>query len=634
MVFLEHKPIHLLVKRMFPRFVSENYSQMILFFEKILAYMEQEGQPYNSIAHLLEYNDVDSTTEHFNAAFKNQYLQNFPDSLTADIDLIIKNIRSFYLSRGTEESYRFLFSALFNAIVNFKYPKFNILKCSDGLWFTPQYIVLTDAVNNIPPQLSGGSNYNIAGLIDKFITGTTSGAVAFVDNEITLSAQGLTYGGSGAVKAISIVEKEGLFIPGEQILIGDTLIDNGDFSAGTNNWSIFPALDSGIFTINNQLVLKQALGNIKNKYIYQSIAIEEDTQYWLRYSMIEADSPETKITVGYNPGTNEIYDSGNLGTTSVLQTVLLNATSIGKSAFYVSIFNQMPDANDSVTYDGISLIKEDTSNTPLLFVANIAAESGILSGISQWKDVRGFLSEGDKINDKEIVLQDNFFYQDFSYELKSTISSNVFDSIIKDLLHPAGMKMFSQLLATDELTFFSLRESSYTDLVFANTNPDTITRITSGIPFNILFRKGDIITINTSSITNEGEGQYLVDNVTATVITLAANENLVIADLTGIIVQISSSLGIIDLFGTDAQIVYDYTRQLDFDFNSTQEFYPNTEIDYIMKLGFGKTWSDAESSREQNEIIINDWSSIVIGDFETFATSRFGFIDSAELIIS
>ena len=632
MTFLVHKPVHLLVKRMFPRFVSEDYPQMILFFEKILSYMEQADQPYDKIGNLLEYNDVDATTEHFKTAFKNQYLQNFPERLTTDVGLLVKNIRSFYLSRGTEESYRFLFSALFDSTVNFKYPKFNILRCSDGLWFTPQYIVLTDGSNNIPPQTSEPADYNIVKLIDKFITGVISGAVAFVDNVVTLDSEGLTYGGSGDVDAISIVEKEGSFVAGEQILIGDTLIDNGGFSVGTNNWSIFPVLDEGIYTVNNQLILEQILGNIKDKYIYQAIDIEGDTQYWLRYSFLTADSAETSVTVGYAPGTNEIYDSGSLGTGPELETILLNATAIGKTKIYISIWNKMIVAGQSATYDGISLVKEDTSNTPLLYIANIAAESGILEGTPQWKDNRGFLSEGDKVNDREIVLQDNFYYQDFSYEVKSSVSSNLFEGIVKDLLHPAGMRMFSLVMATDELAYYSLRECNYTDLVFANANPDTITRTSSGTPFNTLFRRGDLITVNDGSEFNQG--QFVVESVTSTVITLAAGQTLLAENLAGINTQLSSGIGILNLVGTDAQNYFDYTRLLAFNFVPTTEAYLHTQIDYVISLGFGRTWADAEASREDEGILIDDWSSLVIGDFATYATSRFGFIDSAEIIIT
>jgi hypothetical protein len=46
----------------------------------------------------------------------------------------VKNVKDFYLAKGTEKSYRFLFRVVYNSEVDFYYPKTDIMKLSDGKW--------------------------------------------------------------------------------------------------------------------------------------------------------------------------------------------------------------------------------------------------------------------------------------------------------------------------------------------------------------------------------------------------------------------------------------------------------------------------------------------------------------------
>ena len=59
----------------------------------------------------------------------------------------------------------------------------------------------------------------------------------------------------------------------------------------------------------------------------------------------------------------------------------------------------------------------------------------------------GFFSNiNGSLSNPLICLQDNHLYQNFSYVIQSSVSRNKFSDIVKNLLHPAGMLMFSDLL--------------------------------------------------------------------------------------------------------------------------------------------------------------------------------------------
>ena len=64
--------------------------------------------------------------------------------------------------------------------------------------------------------------------------------------------------------------------------------------------------------------------------------------------------------------------------------------------------------------------------------------SGIVSYPGKYIDTKGFLSWNNK-------LQDNFYYQEFSYEIKSDQVVDSYRQLVNDIVHPAGTKLFGRL---------------------------------------------------------------------------------------------------------------------------------------------------------------------------------------------
>ena len=63
------------------------------------------------------------------------------------------------------------------------------------------------------------------------------------------------------------------------------------------------------------------------------------------------------------------------------------------------------------------------------------------------------IKSGNWVNDDGKIaykfLQDSFFYQDYSYVIRSGLAFNVYNEKIKKLLHPAGMQAFGEILLFD-----------------------------------------------------------------------------------------------------------------------------------------------------------------------------------------
>lgn len=82
--------------------------------------------------------------------------------------------------------------------------------------------------------------------------------------------------------------------------------------------------------------------------------------------------------------------------------------------------------------------------------------NGVLTDRGYWLNSDGQLS-----SDKR--LQDNFYYQDYSYEVQSSISLVEYRDIATQTVHPAGTKLFGKVVSD-----IIIDGSSYLDVIFAS----------------------------------------------------------------------------------------------------------------------------------------------------------------------
>jgi hypothetical protein len=115
-------------------------------------------------------------------------------------------------------------------------------------------------------------------------------------------------------------------------------------------------------------------------------------------------------------------------------------------------------SNSGVNYSGdivVNIFSETGSQT--------ARVVGLRSAVTQYP---GYFSgnRGKASSNKKI--QDGHYYQDFSYELKSAVSLDTYFGVLKDIIHPAGMRMFgsilvkkaidNQLTSSSQATFYEI----------------------------------------------------------------------------------------------------------------------------------------------------------------------------------
>jgi hypothetical protein len=149
MILDNHKTSLQIVKQL-PEFIQDDssYQNFVSFVEAYYQWMEttQSANASNTIVtstdqgvthaskNLLNYSNVDNTLDEFVDYFINDFLPYIPKDALADKRKLLKISKELYNTKGTENSYKFLFRALYNSSAEIFNTSDTVLKASDGKW--------------------------------------------------------------------------------------------------------------------------------------------------------------------------------------------------------------------------------------------------------------------------------------------------------------------------------------------------------------------------------------------------------------------------------------------------------------------------------------------------------------------
>lgn len=133
-----------------PEFLRDDptYQNFILFLEAYYEWMEQNQGILDRSKNLLNYKDIDKTSNEFLDYFYNDFLSYFPKEILADKVKVTKIAKELYKSKGTPASYKFLFKILYNSDVDFFYTKDAVLRASSGKWYVAKSLKIAQIDDN------------------------------------------------------------------------------------------------------------------------------------------------------------------------------------------------------------------------------------------------------------------------------------------------------------------------------------------------------------------------------------------------------------------------------------------------------------------------------------------------------
>lgn len=195
------KNISIFIEDQFSQNYRENGPLLVQFIECYYKWALETGNPTDASRSILELYDPDTIGDEFLDFLHNEFLAEFPKDIKTNKRTLIKNILSFYESKGTPDSYKMLFRILYNTEINIYFPGDDILRASDGKWYIGKRIILRDI------QYTG----NIEEISE--VIGSVSKATARVDRVTVVVEGGIE------VTSIYLTNIRGTFLKDELVRI-------------------------------------------------------------------------------------------------------------------------------------------------------------------------------------------------------------------------------------------------------------------------------------------------------------------------------------------------------------------------------------------------------------------------------
>ena len=168
-----------------------------------------KASPLQAANNLLSYADVDKTSGDFLEFFRRDFMPFIDRDVLVNKRLLQKHVKDLYLSKGTKESYEFLFRILYGEEAEVTFPGDNVIKPSEAEFSEPTVM-----------RLFSTSNLTLykGGLIQKFNAANRLEAQAYINDASGISGTNDT---TNAYELELVVPHIGTFSSGDSVIISD-----------------------------------------------------------------------------------------------------------------------------------------------------------------------------------------------------------------------------------------------------------------------------------------------------------------------------------------------------------------------------------------------------------------------------
>lgn len=449
-----YKKLSLLLQKYCPDFLVDNYPGFISFLQAYYDWsmMQSKFNPWSVVSHIIDWGDIDTTIDEFIIYFKDEYLNTLNTDFNGDLALFIKHSKEFYASRGTPESFRFLLRLLSGNSGSIFYPGKFLMKSSDGVWRQDyvMYLEFNPKIDNSYISTIIKSKYsNATAVIERIEThfSTEYGTQFF---KLVLS----NVKGNFSDSSVILEANDGQI----ELSVYDTVSQLNIITAG-NNYKVDEAL----------VIQDDPTFLAKIKSIYSGIVDS--------YAIFDGGS-------GYNVGDEVFTECESVDTYYAMPKIYVSEVDAsgailgldirysGYGFYSVPTISNISGSGSGANIELISLTAgairdinilnceiNYTDDTALI----IETENGIGGSVTIktgniYKTIPYYFEDGSFLSD-EFKLQDSDYWQDYSYEIQSsiTLESNVlsqfseFKEVFQRLVHPAGFKLFNSFILSNTI---------------------------------------------------------------------------------------------------------------------------------------------------------------------------------------
>ena len=557
-----------LVQSQLPEFVREDYQSFVAFLQAYYEYLETTQVDPQTLR------DLDNTLDSFIKYFKDELAINLPNS-NVDSRFLLQHMKEHYGAKGSEASFKLLFRILFNKEVTLDYPSKQMLRASDGRWnqdvsvfaeiltgspndvvgklvdvVTPNKIirVLVDRRQDVEIEVDRAirlSDTVYEFLIDRRFFGSINvgdrlryrddaNGIYFTAEikatttslEVQVPGSGFKVGdlynirnfdGFGSIMKVSRIDTNGGILAAQFIKfgVGYTTDFTTTISARAGQ-DLAGTAGTTISRVGNDLSIGERLDG------YAESGTLNTTDYNLAVTItlsgsLDVENGSTTVNGTGTSFTTEIEFGDILtlnGSRYVVDSVTDDSTLElvdaydGTTATLTSVRSERPPVLDG-TYAGVTLREFGISTVDSQVTdTNPAIIKVSLGALAKYP---GYYTTNDSFLDDAIYIQDSRYYQAYSYVIKIDETLESYKTVVKNLIHPAGMALFGEYDIRNEFDISLELESlikilslTFQDESFAieEGNSDTLTRIN---PYFDISKTIEEFTLNYNGVAEKQE---------------------------------------------------------------------------------------------------------------------------------
>lgn len=438
-------PLYPKIDSRIPHFIREEYPaahKLIIDFYK---WLETDQNFLRVLTEFNEGQEINNQVEPYIDLIISELGWFFNRPITISKSALVSTLRDFYLSRGSENSFKYLFKVLFGEDATISYPRERLFTLSNSN-YSKDHWILTTANNlgtGIFDEIVNGDSLSMT------ISGQVSKTTLSIDKIVPIIYDGVQY------LKIMVNETELDFKPLETVIIS-----TGEYSVYETIFACTKLTISSHgkqYNVGDEIVISGAVvkGRAKVKATLKggidSIQIVDGGQGYAIGDQVKARLTEsgngffaTVRKIGpageiqafkfwgtgydYRALPDLIIESEN-GTGAILKA---GSTTIGgiKTIDMIDQYWRFDDLNPST-----AVLNSDGTDA----VIDININGCISRDESTYKNRRGVL-------ETNCILHDSNYFQHYSYEVHSRVASARFDDAVDDMLHPVGYKRYNVYL--------------------------------------------------------------------------------------------------------------------------------------------------------------------------------------------
>lgn len=417
------------------------------FLETYYKYAAQRNKAIGTVQnHGIEM-DVDLNSDENLDRFYTQYGQYFPKELHYDKRNFIKLFNKIYEAKGTEKALKLIFRLLFNDEIGVKYPSEQILRASGGVWSQDNFITVVTSFGDVPEQpfsieisndfgeysIPVSKVVSIDSITTRFFYRSFENVVYFDNQNITINDLNgdVVYAGKLIKTPAKLIVKEG----GAGWQQGQVVVFNG---------TVMPTIARVTKVSSSGAIL--SLEIIEHGYVHGENETLIVSPYPNRPSGSSTEITSEPTGMGTFHYTINIVDqtdgctenvsgvfSGQSPDSYFLNDYVNDPAGAYTGQVVIAVVSQQraPDTNND---DGALTIEEWLASRATL----------VFESANAVKTKGTFYEDSGKLSNQEVRLQDNFYYQPYSYVIQTSKDYREYEGVM-GLTHPAGTKRFAEI---------------------------------------------------------------------------------------------------------------------------------------------------------------------------------------------